>query len=60
MFAGLDECMEDVMTRFMKGLNYEIQTIVMHEAYKHISHFFCLHVKLKMRFYYIIIQALNM
>jgi hypothetical protein len=24
MFAGLNECMEDVMTRFMKGLNSEI------------------------------------
>ena len=24
MFGGLDECMEDVMSRFMKGLNFEI------------------------------------
>jgi hypothetical protein len=46
IFAGLDKCMEDVMTRFLKGLNSEIQTIVMHEAYRHIS-CFCLHVKLK-------------
>jgi hypothetical protein len=45
MFAGLDECMEDVMTRFMKGLNSEIQTIVMHEAYTHISHLFLLACK---------------
>ena len=45
MFARLDECMEDVMTRFMKGLNSEIQTIVMHEAYKHISHLFLLACK---------------
>ena len=26
MFGGLDECMEDVMSRFMKGLNSEIRT----------------------------------
>jgi hypothetical protein len=45
MFARLDECMEDVMTRFMKGLNFEIQSIVMHEAYKHISHLFLLACK---------------
>jgi hypothetical protein len=38
MFAGLDECMEDVMTRFMNRLNSEIQTMVLHEAYGHISH----------------------
>jgi hypothetical protein len=45
MFAGLDECMEDVMTRFLKGLNSKIQTIVMHEAYKRISHLFLLACK---------------
>jgi hypothetical protein len=42
MFVGLDECVEDLMTRFMKGLNSEIQTMVMHEAYGHISHLFLL------------------
>jgi hypothetical protein len=33
--------MEDVI----KGLNSEIQTIVMHEAYRHISHLFLLACK---------------
>jgi hypothetical protein len=45
MFAGLDECMEDVMTRFMKGLNSEIQILVMHDVYGHISHLFLLACK---------------
>lgn len=42
MFGGLDECMEDVMSRFMKGLNSEIQTFLISEIYSHISHLFCL------------------
>ena len=45
MFAGLDECMESVMTRFITGLNSEIRTMVMHEAYNHISQLFLLACK---------------
>jgi hypothetical protein len=45
MFSGLDECMEDVMTRFMNRLNSEIQTMVLHEAYGHISHLLLLACK---------------
>jgi hypothetical protein len=55
MFAGSDECREDVITRFMKGLSSKIQTIVMHEAYKHISHLFFLACKAENEFYYTII-----
>jgi hypothetical protein len=47
MFTSLDEFMGDVMTRLMNGLNYEIQTTVMHEAYGHISHLFLLACKAK-------------
>ena len=42
MFIGLDECMNSVMSRFMKGLNSEIRTMLLHEAYDHISHLFLL------------------
>jgi hypothetical protein len=45
VFVGLDECTEDIMTRFMKGLNSEIQSMVMHEAYGDISHLFLLACK---------------
>ena len=37
MFGGLDECMEDVMSRFTKGLNFKIQTLLIGETYNHIS-----------------------
>ena len=42
MFGGLDECMEDVMSRFMRGLNSEIQTLLISTTYSHISHLFCI------------------
>jgi hypothetical protein len=42
MFGHLDECMEDVMSRFMRGLNSEIQTCLINESYSHISHLFLL------------------
>jgi hypothetical protein len=41
-FGGLDECKKDVMSRFMKGLNSEIQTMLTHETYSYIGHMFLL------------------
>jgi hypothetical protein len=38
LFGGLDECKKDVMSRFMKGLNSKIQTMLIHETYIHIGH----------------------
>jgi hypothetical protein len=38
LFGGLDECKKDVMTRFMKGLNSEITTMLIHETYSNIGH----------------------
>ena len=42
MFGGLDECMEDVMSRFMRGFNSEIQTLLISNSYSHIGQLFCL------------------
>jgi hypothetical protein len=42
LFGSLDECKKDVMSRFMKGLNSEIQTMLIHETYSYISHLFLL------------------
>jgi hypothetical protein len=42
LFGGLDECKKDVMSRFMKGLNSEIQTMLIHETYSYIGHLFLL------------------
>jgi hypothetical protein len=42
MFSGLDECMEDVMNSFMRGLNSEIQTLLISKSYSHIGQLFCL------------------
>ena len=42
MFGGLDECMEDVMSRFMRGLNSEIRTLLISKSYCHIGQLFCL------------------
>jgi hypothetical protein len=42
LFGGLDECKKDVMSRFMKGLNSTIQTMLIHETYSYIGHLFLL------------------
>jgi len=42
MFGGLVECMEYVMSRFLKGLNSEIQTLLLNETSSHMSHLFLL------------------
>ena len=42
LFGGLDECMEETMSRFMQGLNSEIQTLLLKEKSSHISHLFLL------------------
>jgi hypothetical protein len=42
LFGGLDECKKDVMSRLMKGLNSEIQTMLIHETYSYIGHLFLL------------------
>ena len=47
MFGGLDECMEDVMSRFMRGLNSEIQTLLISISYSHIGQLFCLALNAK-------------
>lgn len=45
MFGGLDECMEDTMSRFMKGLNSEIQTMLISKTYNNLSILFLLACK---------------
>ena len=42
LFGSLDKCKKDVISRFMKGLNSEIQTIHIHETYSYIGHLFLL------------------
>ena len=42
IFGGLDECMEDVMSRFMRGFNSKIQTLLISNSYSHIGQLFCL------------------
>jgi hypothetical protein len=36
MFGGLDECMDKVMSRFKKGFNSEIQTMLVVKSYNNI------------------------
>jgi hypothetical protein len=38
----LDKCMEDVMSRLMRGLNSEIRTLLIGKSYSHIGQLFCL------------------
>jgi hypothetical protein len=53
LFGGLDERMEDVMNRFMRGLNSEIQTLLIGKSYSYIGQlFFVLLSMLKRRFDY--------
>ena len=40
LFGGFDECLEETMSRFMRGLNSEIQTLQLKEKSGHISHLF--------------------
>ena len=42
LFGGFDECLEETMSRFMRGLNSEIQTLLLKEKSSHISHLFLL------------------
>jgi hypothetical protein len=42
LFGSLDECKKDVMSRFMKGLNSKIQTMLIHGTYNYIGHLFLL------------------
>ena len=42
MFGGLDEFKEDVMSRFMKGFNSEIQTLLISKSYNNIPSLFWL------------------
>ena len=44
MFGGLDECVEDVMSRFMRGLNSEIRTLLISKSYRCIGELFWLAV----------------
>jgi hypothetical protein len=47
MFAGLEECREDNMNRFMKGLNSEIQTLLVGKSYNNIASLFWLDVSVE-------------
>jgi hypothetical protein len=38
LFGDLAECKKDVMSRFMKGFNSEIQSMLIHETNSHIGH----------------------
>jgi hypothetical protein len=42
LFGSLDKCKKDIISRFMKGLNSEIQTVHIHETYSYIGHLFLL------------------
>jgi hypothetical protein len=42
LFGVLEECKKDVMSRIMKGLNSQIQTMLIHETYSYIDHMFLL------------------
>jgi hypothetical protein len=53
LFGSLDECKKDVMSRFMKGLNSKFRSMLIHETYSHIGHFFLLARIAKNRFYYL-------
>ena len=53
MFSGLDECMEDVMSRFMRGLNSKIQTLLISNSYSYIGQLFCLALNAERRFHYL-------
>jgi hypothetical protein len=57
LFGGLDECRKDVMSRFMKGLNSEIQTMLIHETYSYIGHLFLLAQIAENIFHYLAILA---
>jgi hypothetical protein len=57
LFGGLDECKKDVMSRFMKGLNPEIQTMLIHETYSYIGHLFLFARIAENRFHYLAILA---
>jgi hypothetical protein len=47
MFAGLEECREENMNRFMKGLNSEIQTVLVGKSYNNIASLFWLDVSVE-------------
>jgi len=44
MFGGLDESVEEVMSRFMRGLNSEIRTLLISKSYRCIGELFWLAV----------------
>ena len=43
--CGLEEREEDFLSRFWKGLNHDIQDIIMHEELYFVDHLFCLACK---------------
>jgi hypothetical protein len=47
MFAGLEECREENMNRFMKGLNSEIRTLLVGKSYNNIASLFWLAVSVE-------------
>jgi hypothetical protein len=51
------ECKRDAMSRFMKGLNSEIQTKLVHETYSYIGHLFLLARIAEKKFHYLAILA---
>jgi hypothetical protein len=53
LFGGLDECMEGVMNRFMKGLNSEIEPCYLASHIAILVNCFVLLSMLKRRIYYL-------
>ena len=39
---GLEECEDDFLNRFWRGLNHDIQDVIMHEELYLVDHLFCL------------------
>jgi hypothetical protein len=52
IFGGLEECGEDNMSRFMKGLNSEIRTLLIRKSYNNIRSLFGLLLVLKRKFFH--------
>ena len=47
--CGLEECEEDFLNRFWRGLNHDIQDIILHKELYSVDHLFCLACKVEQK-----------
>jgi hypothetical protein len=47
MRRGLEECEEATENRFLRGLNTEIQDMLLHETYNSLTYLVKLHIRLR-------------